>query len=200
MQGVVDVSRDYLDNRSRLRIYFKYAEGRLQRMSRPVVDTIPGPSGLALSATGSDLYVSDTFNHRILRMSVIDPGAGNNRITVLAGSSGEEGSEDGMGDTALFSYPCGLALSSDGTVLYVSDRNNHAIRAISTGDGEVTTMAGMRGEGNADGAADEASFRFPGAIAAARPSNGRSTVDGTLLYVMDTLNEKVRKLTDEYGK
>lgn len=60
-------------------------------------------------------------------------------VTTFAGS-GERGDADGMGTTASFSAPLGLAVDPSGT-LYVADTESLKIRKITT-DGLVTTFAG----------------------------------------------------------
>ncbi len=89
------------------------------------------PQALAVSAAGSVL-VADTGNHCI---RVIDASG----VTTLAGR-GVEGFLDGLGGTALFASPRGIALDGDG-IAYIADRGNHRIRRIAT-DGQVTTLAG----------------------------------------------------------
>ena len=48
-------------------------------------------------------------------------------VTTLAGT-GSSGSANGTGTSASFNYPIGI--TTDGTNLYVADRNNHLIRKI----------------------------------------------------------------------
>jgi sugar lactone lactonase YvrE len=72
--------------------------------------------------------------------------------------------------------------------VYVADSSNHAIRKISTA-GEVTTFAGLAGvHGYADGIGGDARFFDPEGIA----------VDaGGIVYVGDSLNNRIRKITPE---
>ena len=58
----------------------------------------------------------------------------------------------------------GLALSASGTVLYISDTNNHCIRALDLGSYALTTLAGICGywsSGFADGPGTSAQFHYP---------------------------------------
>ncbi|MGI4864361.1 MAG: hypothetical protein ACRYFZ_10605 [Janthinobacterium lividum] len=80
------------------------------------------PNGVALDAAGT-VYVADTFNHTIRR--VTPAGV----VSTLAGSAGSTGSADGTGTSARFNYPNGVAVDAAGTV-YVADANNHTIRVI----------------------------------------------------------------------
>ncbi|MBN1402273.1 MAG: redoxin domain-containing protein [Anaerolineae bacterium] len=79
----------------------------------------------------SYLYVADTYNHKIKR---ITPGEG--RVTTLAGT-GAPGWRDG--DEASFYEPGGL--SALGDRLYVADTNNHVIRTIELDTQETGTLA-----------------------------------------------------------
>jgi hypothetical protein len=76
-----------------------------------------------ITSDGTNLYVTDGGNHMI-RKIVISTGV----VSTLAGSAGSSGSADGTGTSARFSSP--HEITSDGTNLYVADRNNHKIRKI----------------------------------------------------------------------
>jgi sugar lactone lactonase YvrE len=136
------------------------------------------PGGVVVDSAGN-LYVADTYNHTIRQ---ITPGG---VVTTLVGSAGNPGSADGSGSNARFSYPTGLTVDSAGNV-YVADTSNHTIRKITLG-GTVTTLAGLAGNfGSADGTGSAARFYGPGGV----------TVDnGGNLYVADTFNHTIRKIT-----
>ncbi|MFM2075102.1 MAG: hypothetical protein RJB34_1407 [Pseudomonadota bacterium] len=78
------------------------------------------PAGVAVDSTGN-VYVSDYYNHKIRKID------SSGKVTTLAGSS--SGYADGLGMTAKFLYPYGVAADSAGNV-YVADRNNNRIRVI----------------------------------------------------------------------
>ncbi|MDD2915134.1 MAG: choice-of-anchor D domain-containing protein [Gallionella sp.] len=86
-----------------------------------------------ITTTGTNLYVADTYNHKI-RKIVIASG----EVTTLAGS-GTIGATDGIGTAALFNAPYGI--TADGTNLYVADTDNHKIRKIAIASGSVSTMS-----------------------------------------------------------
>lgn len=134
------------------------------------------PQGLTGDATY--LYVADTYN-RTIRKITLSSGA----VTTFAGYAGAEGTTDGTGADARFSYPFGVALDSAGH-LYVSDARNHTIRKI-TSSGSVSTFAGAGASGSADGNGVAASFSFPQGIVS----------NGTDLFVVDSGNHTVRKIT-----
>jgi len=139
------------------------------------------PEGI--TTDGTNLYVVDT-NNEIIRQVVIATGV----VTTLAGTAGMRGSTDGTGATAQFDNPVGI--TTDGTNLYVADRNNDAIRKIVIATGVVTTLAGTAGNsGGADGIGAAAQFRNPEGI----------TTDGTNLYVADTGNEIIRQVVIATG-
>ena len=66
--------------------------------------------------------MGDTHNH-LIRQIVISTGV----VTTVAGT-GSSGSANGTGTSASFNNPFGI--TTDGTNLYVIDRNNHLIRQI----------------------------------------------------------------------
>ena len=75
----------------------------------------------AVAAHQGALYVADTYNNKIKRLSP------DGRSETFAGT-GDEGLGDGERAEACFDEPQGLAVA-DG-VLYVADTNNHALRAV----------------------------------------------------------------------
>jgi hypothetical protein len=136
-----------------------------------------GPAHIAVDSAGS-LYVADLNNSTIRKIT----SAG--VVSTLAGLAGNVGSADGTGSTARFNTPYGVAVDNSGNV-YVADTYNHTIRKI-TSAGVVTTLAGLAGvSGSADGMGGAARFYLPEGI----------TVDGGNLYVADTFNHTVRKIT-----
>jgi len=106
------------------------------------------------------------------------------QVSTFAG--GEKGEADGVGAAAQFSSPGGIAVDSAGTV-YVSDTGNHRIRTISR-EGKVSTLAGSGKEGSGDGRGAAAQFSSPGGIAVDRTG---------IVYVADTGNKVIRKITPE---
>lgn len=135
------------------------------------------PTAVALDRSGN-IYVADSGNNSIRK---ITPGG---VVTTFAGLSGASGSTNGTGTAARFSNPYALAIDS-GTNIYVADSNNHLIRKI-TPAAVVSTLAGAGTSGSTDGTGTGAKFYFPKAI----------TIDsGNILYVADTTNRTIRKVT-----
>jgi len=109
--------------------------------------------GLGIDESG-DLYVSDWGGDRIYKLTQ----AGTK--TIIAGS-GVAGSNDGIGVSASFNSPWGIA-TAPGNLLYLADTFNHSIRQITLSNAMVTTVAGRRSVyGGADGPANVARFYQP---------------------------------------
>jgi len=138
------------------------------------------PSGISVASNGS-LVVSDTANALIRQIS--STGA----VTTLAGSSTVRGNDDATGSAATFRMPIGIAHHNSGTI-YLSDANNHTIRALTTAN-VVSTFAGSAGNsGSADAVGAAARFNLPTGLAVDNAGN---------VYVADTTNNLIRKITPD---
>lgn len=99
-----------------------------------------------LDPTGKTVYISDTLNHRIVKVDMKTTPA---TVTTYAGSlTKTRGYRDGVGTEALFNEPWGLAIDASGN-LYVTDRLNHALRKIDTGRRVTTIIKSTKTPGNA---------------------------------------------------
>jgi sugar lactone lactonase YvrE len=113
---------------------------------------------------------------RLTRKPAPTPIAWRAHVTTIAGD----------GAPQLFSDPFGMAIAKDGTI-YISDAgDSNRIRKLAP-DGEITTLAGGN-EGSSDGTGSAAAFNTPSAIAI--DANGN-------LYVADTSNNRIRKVTPQ---
>ena len=130
-----------------------------------------------ITTDGTNLYVADTLNHKI-RQIVIDNGT----VTTLAGDGSQGSTDHATGTSASFNDPTGI--TTDGTNLYVADRDNHLIRQIVISTKAVTTLAGTGTGGNTNGAGSVARFKNPAGI----------TTDGIDLYVIEKSNHRLRKI------
>lgn len=138
--------------------------------------TFNNPDGVAVDS-GGNVYVADTSNNRIRKVS---PGG---VVSTLAGS-GTAALANGAGTLASFYSPRDIALDSVLNV-YVVDTSNNCVRKI-TPAGVVTTFAGSGTAGSSDGTGTLATFNKPFGIA---------TNSGDTLYIADSSNNKLRKVT-----
>jgi hypothetical protein len=93
------------------------------------------PRGLATD--GKFLYVADTANNVIRKIDL------SNSTTSAFAGTGAEGDDNGKAAEATFNHP--EALATDGTTLYATDADNHAIRKINLADGTVSTLTLVNG-------------------------------------------------------
>ena len=106
-------------------------------------------------------------------------------IGTVAGD-GSAGFADGAGAQARFSDPFGMVIDRDGNVFVADAGDNNRIRRI-TPEGVVSTLAGGK-EGFADGSGAAAAFHTPSGMA----------IDGAgNLYVADTGNNAIRRITPQ---
>jgi len=134
------------------------------------------PAGLATD--GRAIYVANSRNNTV---EAID--ATTKSLRIVAGKLFQEGSNDGVGDAARFNSPDGMTIN--GQNLYLCDTNNSDVRQI-TVSGTVTTVAGTANIGGTeDGTGSAAHFNLPTQIA----------TDGTSLYVADSGNSAIRRIT-----
>ena len=141
------------------------------------------PSDVAVNSFGN-VYVADRSNDLIRKIVVANDGTAT--VSTLAGGAG--GYNDGTGTAARFDGPHGVAVDSDG-ILYVADYNNNRIRKIveaNDGTATVTTLAGSATAGYNDDTGTEAQFSFPVGVAV--------DSSGSIVYVGDTLNNRIRKI------
>jgi sugar lactone lactonase YvrE len=138
------------------------------------------PQAITLDSLGN-LYVADTGNNTIRKIT----SAG--IVTTLAGTAGATGSMDGIGASAQFNGPQGLATDAANNI-YVADTVNDTIRLI-TPDGVVTTLAGTAGTAGADdGPANTALFANPVGLAFDSLGN---------LYIADSNNYSIRVMSPQ---
>jgi hypothetical protein len=134
------------------------------------------PFRLATDSSGNS-YVADQANQIIRKITPVGV------VTTFAGS-GTGTFADGTGTNASFLNPKGIAVDSAGNI-YIADVGNHRIRKI-TSAGVVTTLAGNSNGAWVDGTGTNASFRYPNGVA----------VDSTgTVYVADSNNQRIRKIT-----
>jgi sugar lactone lactonase YvrE len=106
-------------------------------------------------------------------------------VAVLAGD-GVPGTDDGVGTRARFSEPFGIVAAPDGAIFVADAGHAHRIRRIAP-DGHVSTVAGGT-RGFHDGVGSAAAFSTPSGLAL--------SPDGAL-YVADTGNHAIRRMTPD---
>ena len=79
------------------------------------------------STKAGDYYLIDTWNHCVRR--IVDKD-GTATVTTYAGIGGSLGFSEGDPLKAQMKYPTGIAANSDGTVVYVADKDNYRIVKI----------------------------------------------------------------------
>lgn len=136
------------------------------------------PSDVAVDALGN-VYIADTGNHRIRRVSngIITTVAGNSRVGF--------GGDGGPADLATLNNPEGVAVDMYGSV-YIADTRNHMVRRVDL-DGTISTIMGTGSRGyTGDGdPATSASLNLPSGVAV----DWRGGV-----YVADSGNHVVRRI------
>jgi len=136
--------------------------------------------GLALDATGN-LYITDSSNNRIRMVTTAGIIS-----TVAGGDQGGFAGDGGPALSAQFSGPTALAMDATGN-LYIADTFNNRIRRISPA-GIITTVAGNGTPGvNGDGG--------PPTLAQLDTPNGIALDPAGNLYIADTNNSRIRKVT-----
>ena len=133
------------------------------------------PHGIAVDDNGV-VYIADRFGHRIRKLE-------NGLVSTIAGS-GTPGRVDGQGTSASFNEPWGIAVTPDGSKIYVADTRNNLIREIDT-DGNVITYAGSGNYGTSDGFRASSTFGNP---------TGIDVGEDGIVYVADHLTHIIRKI------
>ncbi|MEN8143527.1 MAG: hypothetical protein ABFS14_01130 [Gemmatimonadota bacterium] len=139
------------------------------------------PTDIAVS--GQTMYVMDAGNNRI---RAVDLPGGNIRTIAGSGVRGF-GGDGGSALDALFDVPESIAVSPEGTTLYIADSRNHRVRALQIESGIISTLVGS-GDTRFGGDlidAGAASLELPFGVA---------TSDFGLLFVGDTGHEIVWRM------
>jgi len=141
---------------------------------------------LSLDSAG-DLYFADESNSAVRKVA-----ATTGVITTIAGNGSYAfGGDGGPASASLLAYPAGTAVDASGN-LYIADSANGRIREVSAKTGIISTVAGTGyfGYGGDGGPAISAQLYEPLGVAVDKAGN---------LYIADTYNDLVRKVTASTG-
>ncbi|EFC37929.1 predicted protein [Naegleria gruberi] len=140
------------------------------------------PFAVAVNLTNNDIYIADSGNHRIRKVS-----SSSGIITTVAGTgtSGFSG-DNGLATNAKLNFPFSISIGNSGEI-YISDQYNQRVRKVAA-NGYISTIAGSGAIGfNGDGlAATSTCFNYPSGVS----SNSNGDV-----FIIDSFNSRIRKLS-----
>ena len=180
---------------------------------------LASPQGIVGDSTGMNLYISDTTNHRIRKISlstmIITTIAGTGAVPSLPSMSSVL-NDNGPGISALLYSPFGLVtyynnglnsgntflLGTTGeTSLYIADTSNNRIRRLSLSSGIITTILGnglasLSGDGSfVINAAATTATSLVGPRGIWITTVGTYSSNGSpSLYIADSGNHRIRRL------
>ena len=145
---------------------------------------------VATDAAG-DLYIADTANNRIRKVTPGNP-PGNITTVVGTGSAGYSG-DNQPATQATLNGPDGLALDASGNI-YIADTLNGVVRLVNASSGNITTVAGngqpcLSGNCGDGGPATQANLTQPTTVALDGSGN---------IYIADFAANRVR-MVDSSG-
>ena len=125
------------------------------------------PVGTCVDANGN-LYIADTGNSVIRKLTPITNGWVSSTI---AGLAGYPGNTDGTNSQARFDYPSGVAVDTNGN-LYVADQVNSTVRKITTDGTNWTTASTAATSGTAATSSDADESIVPESMPLTTPLSG----------------------------
>jgi len=141
------------------------------------------PYSVAVDKSGN-IYIADVYNNVVRKVA-----ASGGNISTFAGNGQQSFGGDGSAATgAALNTPTALIFDTAGN-LYIADTFNHRIRKIGT-DGIISTVAGT-------GISTFSGDGGPATSAALNSPEGLATDGAGNLYVADTANHRVRKISPD---
>ncbi len=152
-----------------------WSDIRSQVYVNTLASTAPDPpSG---TTVGNDRAVYATAGHRVLKVV-------GSSTSVFAGG-GASGYLEGVGETARFNSPIGIAVNPTDGSLIVAESSGRRIRRIDTG-GSTSLIAGTGASGGTNGLGTVATFNAPSGVA---------VTSGGIIYVSEAGGHRIRKIT-----
>ena len=158
----------------------------------PLQHTFKQPEGIAVGADGR-VYISDYSGQRVFRLQK------NGRLAIVAGTGVfAEGGDGGSATKANLQAPAGMAFDRSGN-LYVADVWGDRVRRIDS-NGIITTIAGSGPtglSGLSDPSGNPSGDGGPATAARLYSPLGLAIDSRGALYVADSFNNRVRRITSE---
>jgi len=155
--------------------------GRGPDLQSPLQTQLSGPQSVCFDRAGT-LYVVDSANHRVLRMTTA-------YVQVVAGNGvpGDSG-DGGPAKSAQLNMPAACALDSLGN-LFITDTMNHRVRKVNPA-GVISTVAGSATAGLSgdEDAATKAQLQTP---------HGVAVDDSGDIFIADTGNHRIALVTPD---
>jgi sugar lactone lactonase YvrE len=167
-------------------------KGRIRKITQDLrVTTFTNPRGepLVLPSIATLVYAGPDILYAVSGNTVVRVRNGQNP-EVVAGGGDESAPLEGPGPSVNLRQPRGLALSRDGSVLYVADsRQNRICRVdLKAPAKTLTTLAGALESGLVDGVGAAARLQHPHGL----------LLDATgYLFVADTDNNSIRRISPD---
>jgi sugar lactone lactonase YvrE len=158
------------------------------------------PQGVTVDPSGN-LYIADTYNHRIRKVTaatgIITTVAGNGTMT--GNGSGGFAGDTGAAINAELNFPFAVAFDAAGN-MYIPDSNNNRVRLVTASSGVISATCGciistFAGTGAADYAGDDG----PANAADLWAPSGLAIDAAGNLYIADTQNNAIRKVSSSSG-
>ena len=143
------------------------------------------PYGVTVDSSGSpNLYITDSFNHRVRRVSDVTNADPAKRLILTVAGDGSQDFADGTAASAHFDRPWSATV--DQQALYVADYLNQRVRKVDLQSGAVTTVSGLGSKGLKGDVGPATAGELDG------PRGLSSIGTSGALLVADSFNNRVR--------
>ncbi|MFC1617726.1 hypothetical protein ACFL2B_00420 [Patescibacteria group bacterium] len=153
------------------------------------------PTGVAINSAGTKLYIADSGNNRIREVDI-----NSGRTRNLAGN-GNAGLKDGFGPLAELNGPFNVSIDKNDRILYITDKQNHAIRALDLQTLNLSTVVGKSGRpGYLEASANRALLQYPEGIVVGNDGQLYFTEAGSQRVRMFNFSSNSTKLVSGSGQ